>query len=68
MAFHRDGVRARADVVSESISLGDWTFSERIEKMLQKVTSADIKRIAGTYFTDDGKTVGYLKEEYEKKN
>ncbi len=67
MAFHRDGVRALADVVSESVSLGDWTFSERIETLIRNVTPADIKRIAGTYFTDDKKTAGYLKEEHEKK-
>lgn len=60
LAHEKDGVFMDIRTVSEAIAAGDWTLGYRMEGMIQKVTAADIRRIAKEYFSPKQETSGIL--------
>lgn len=51
---------ALANQLGEAESVADWTFYTTYGDRLDAVTVDDVKRVAGTYFARDNKTVGYF--------
>ena len=46
--------------------MGDWTRYSTARKDLEKVTPADVQRVAGKYFTAEQSTVGWFVPESSK--
>jgi len=62
--FERDSTDQVAASLSEAIAVADWEWYAEYPEMVRRVTAADIRRVAATYFVDDGLTVGlYLPKE-----
>lgn len=59
-AFQRDGSFNIAGNLNECIAVGDWTTYYSIEEKTKKVTPADVKRVANTYFLEDQSTTGWF--------
>lgn len=59
-AWHRDGVRGMVSYLNESIAMGDWKFYTTFLLKLEKVTKADVKRVAETYCKEMYRTVGHF--------
>ncbi len=59
-AFSRDGSYSVAANLNEAIALGDWTFYTTFMDKISAVTSADVRRVAQTYLTDERSTVGHF--------
>jgi zinc protease len=59
-AFQRDGSFAVAGNLNECIAAGDWTLFYTLEEAVQKVTVADIKRVANDYLNVDQSTTGWF--------
>ncbi|MBP9912754.1 MAG: insulinase family protein [Opitutaceae bacterium] len=60
IAFGRDGSFAIASNINEDIAAGDWTLFYTLEAAYQKVTAADIKRVANQYLLEDQSTTGWF--------
>ncbi len=58
--FLRDSPFGVVNAIGEAESMADWKLFVDLPKMIEKVTPADIKRVATTYFTEDSRTVGYF--------
>ena len=65
-AYRRDGTDQAADALNEFIAMGDWTLYSTALKDLEKVTPADVQRVAGKYFTAEQSTVGWFVPESSK--
>jgi len=64
----RDGSGIVASSLNEAIAGGDWTdYINRIDR-LNKVTAADVKRVANTYLLEDQSTTGYFIPKYLSDN
>jgi zinc protease len=62
--FERDSTDQVAASLSEAIAVADWEWYADYPEMVRRVTAEDVRRVAATYFTDDGLTVGaYLPKE-----
>lgn len=59
-AYARDGSFAVASALNEYIAAGDWSLYVTEDDSLQKVTAADVKRVANTYFVEDKRTTGWF--------
>lgn len=59
-AYGRDGSFAVASRLNEFIAAGDWTLYVTGEEALKKVTAADVKRVAETYFVEEKRTTGWF--------
>lgn len=59
-AFKRDGSFAIAGNLNECIAAGDWSLFYRLDEAMQKVTTADIKRVANGYLNEDQSTTGWF--------
>ncbi len=59
-AYGRDGPFAIASNLNESIAAGDWTLYYTQEAATQKVTAADVKRVANKYLDAKGSTTGWF--------
>ncbi|HYP17900.1 MAG TPA: pitrilysin family protein [Opitutus sp.] len=59
-AFQRDGTYAIASNLNECIAIGDWTFYYTFDEALQRVTPADVQRVAEKYFGVDQSTTGWF--------
>jgi len=59
-AFKRDGSFAIAGNLNECIAAGDWSLFYSLDEATQKVTVADIKRVAAKYFGEDQSTTGWF--------
>jgi zinc protease len=59
-AYARDGSFAVASTLNEYIAAGDWTLYVTEDEALKKVTAADVKRVANTYFTEEKRTTGWF--------
>lgn len=57
-AYARDGSYAVAGTLNDYISIGDWTLYLTADDALKKVTAADVKRVANTYFVENKRTTG----------
>ena len=59
-AYQRDGSFAIAGKINEFIAAGDWTLYVTQDEALQKVTPADVLRVANKYLTIDQSTTGWF--------
>lgn len=59
-AFKRDGSFAIAGNLNEAIAAGDWSLFYSLDEATQKVTLADIKRVANRYLNEDQSTTGWF--------
>lgn len=58
-AYKRDGTAGVASGINEYVGIGDWTLYVRFPEMVQKVSTADVQRVARQYFTEDASTTGW---------
>jgi len=56
--FDRDSTDQVAASLSEAIAVADWSWYADYPDLVRAVTPDDLKRVAATYFADDGLTVG----------
>ncbi|MCI0390878.1 MAG: insulinase family protein [Acidobacteria bacterium] len=66
LIYLRDSPFGVVSAIGEAEGVADWKFYVDLPKMVERVTAADIKRVANTYFTDDNRTVGYFIPKEEK--
>ncbi len=59
-SFKRDGSFAVAGNLNECIAAGDWTLFYALDEATQKVSAADIQRVANTYLNEDQSTTGWF--------
>ncbi|CAA9229532.1 MAG: ZINC PROTEASE [uncultured Chthoniobacterales bacterium] len=59
-AYARDGSFAVASALNEYIAAGDWSLYVNEDELLKKVTAADVKRVANTYFQEEKRTTGWF--------
>ena len=59
-AYARDGSFAIASNLNEAIAAGDWTLYYTVDDATQKVTAADIKRVAQKYLDLSQSTTGWF--------
>ena len=59
-AYQRDGSFAIAGKINEFIAVGDWTLYVTLDEALQKVTPADVLRVANKYLNVDQSTTGWF--------
>jgi zinc protease len=60
VAYKRDGTAGVVSEINEYLSIGDWTLYVRFPQLIQKVTAADVQRVARQYFTEDASTTGWF--------
>ncbi len=58
VAYGRDGTHNVAAQMSEAEAVADWRFYKDYAANIERVTAADIRRVAKKYFTEDNRTVG----------
>jgi zinc protease len=62
--FERDSTDQVAASLSEAIAVADWEWYADYPELVRRVTTEDLRRVAATYFVDDGLTCGvYLPKE-----
>jgi Predicted Zn-dependent peptidases len=59
-AFGRDGTFNIAVQISEAEAIADWRFYKDYSANIERVTGADVQRVARTYLTEDNRTVGHF--------
>ena len=59
-AYQRDGSFAIAGKINEFIAAGNWTLYVTQDEALQKVTPADVLRVANKYLNIDQSTTGWF--------
>ncbi len=59
-AFKRDGSFAVAGNLNECIAAGNWSLFYSLDEATQRVTLADIKRVANSYLNEDQSTTGWF--------
>lgn len=59
-AFSRDGTFNIAAQISEAEAVADWRFYTNYARNIERVTAAEVQRVAQTYFTEDTRTIGYF--------
>ncbi|WP_239483328.1 pitrilysin family protein [Burkholderia sp. MS455] len=58
--YQRDGVSKTSALLGEAVAQGDWTrFVTELEQ-LEKVTPADVQRVARKYLNEDQSTTGWF--------
>lgn len=60
MASRRDGAYTFLSALNEDLATGDWTRFVTLPDALQRVTAADVKRVAKEYFVEDRSVVGHF--------
>lgn len=58
VVFDRDSTDQVAASLSEAIAVADWRWYADYPDLVRAVTPDDLRRVAATYFVDDGLTVG----------
>jgi zinc protease len=62
--LERDSTDQVAASLSEAIAVADWEWYADYPELVRRVTTEDLRRVAATYFVDDGLTCGvYLPKE-----
>jgi zinc protease len=59
-AYGRDGSYAIASTLNEAIAAGDWTLYYTVDDATQKVTAAEVKRVANEYLDLNRSTTGWF--------
>jgi zinc protease len=60
VAYNRDGTFRIASQMSEAEAIADWRFYKDYAANVERVTPADVRRVALTFFTEDNRTVGHF--------
>ena len=60
VAYNRDGTLNIAIQLSEAEAVADWRFYKDYATNIERVTAADVQRVAAQYFTEENRTVGYF--------
>jgi zinc protease len=59
-AYRLDGTDSVVNELNEWIATGDWTEFVRFSDAVEKVTPADVQRVAKTYLNEDQSTTGWF--------
>lgn len=59
-AYRRDGTAGVASELNEWIATGDWTLYITFPEKIDRVTAADVQRVAGLYLNEDQSTTGWF--------
>lgn len=59
-AFARDGSLAQASGLNECIAVGDWTLFSGLDSKIQRVTPADVQRVARKYLDENHSVAGWF--------
>jgi zinc protease len=59
-AFKRDGTAAVVRELNEWIAIGDWTLDVTFPQQVERVTAADVQRVAKKYLREDQGTTGWF--------
>jgi len=59
-AYRLDGTMSVVYELNEWVATGDWTQFVRFADAVQKVTPADVQRVAKTYLNEDQSTTGWF--------
>ncbi len=59
-AYKRDGTAAVARELNEWIAVGDWTLYVTFPQQIERVTAADVQRVARQYLAEDQGTTGWF--------
>ncbi len=59
-AYKRDGTSAVASEINEWIAVGDWTLYVTFPQKVERVTPADVQRVAKQYLGEDQSTTGWF--------
>jgi zinc protease len=59
-AYKRDGTAAVVSELNESIADGDWMLYVRFPDEIDRVTPADVQRVAKAYLNEDQSTTGWF--------
>jgi zinc protease len=59
-AYRLDGTDSVVDELNEWIATGDWTEFVRFSDAVEKVTPADVQRVAKAYLNEDQSTTGWF--------
>ena len=59
-AYRLDGTESIVGELNEWIATGDWTQFVRFSDAVEKVTPADVQRVAKTYLNEDQSTTGWF--------
>jgi zinc protease len=59
-AYKRDGTAGIVSELNESIADGDWTLYVRFVDAVERVSAADVQRVAKTYLNEDKSTTGWF--------
>ncbi len=58
LAFHRESPAAMVSALTEAVAMGDWRRFAREMELVADVEAADVSRVAATWLTELGVTVG----------
>jgi zinc protease len=59
-AYRLDGTDSVVEELNEWIATGDWTRFVRFSDAVEKVTPADVQRVANAYLNEDQSTTGWF--------
>src|ERR1017187_5594761 len=59
-AYKRDGTAAVARELNEWVAIGDWTLYVSFPQQIERVTAADVQRVAKQYLIEDQGTTGWF--------
>lgn len=65
-AYRRDGTDSAAAALNEYLAMGDWTLYVNYLDKLEKVTPADVQRVARKYLNKNQSTTGWFVPETTK--
>lgn len=65
-AYRRDGTGSAAGALNEYIAMGDWTLYVTYLDKLEKVTPADVQRVANKYLNKNQSITGWFVPETSK--
>lgn len=60
VAYGRDGTNGTAFALNEAVATGDWTLYVTMEDSVNRVTPADVQRVARKYLNEDQSTTGWF--------
>ena len=60
MIYSNDGSFQIANLINDSISLGDWKDYINLPKLIERVQTKDLDRVANIYFNKEQQTTGWL--------
>lgn len=59
LIYAKDGSQQIADLLNDAIALGDWKEYSNFSKLIERVQVEDLQRVAKSYLTQTGQTIGW---------